>query len=68
MFSASNTARLLFFNISVLVMIGVWLTGFDNVHWFVYVLPGFMLIAAATGFCPGLLISGRVLRVLGIKE
>ena len=68
MFSASNSVRLLFFNICVLTMIGVWLTGFDKVHWFVYVLPGVMLFAAATGFCPGLFLSGRILGLFGIKS
>lgn len=68
MFKASNTVRMLFFNATVIIMVGIWLSGFSNVHWFSYVLPAFLLFATATGFCPGLLVSRKILAVLGIKE
>ncbi len=67
MFSASNTVRVFFLNVAIISLIGTWLTGFAVVHWFVYLLPAFLLIAAATGFCPGMIISGKVLSLLGIK-
>jgi len=68
MFNASNTVRVFLFNIAAIIMISIWLSGFNNVHWFSYVLPSFLLLAAVTGLCPGLFISKKVLAVLGIKE
>jgi hypothetical protein len=68
MFSASKTIRLFLFNISVFVLVGIGLTGFDEVHWFSYFIPAFLLLAAATGFCPGLLVSRKMLGIFGIKD
>lgn len=68
MFNASNSVRMFLFNIAVIIMIAIWLSGFDTVHWFSYVLPGFLVVAAATGFCPGLIVSKKILAVLAIKE
>lgn len=68
MFNASNTVRVFLFNVAVIIMVAIWLSGFNNAHWFSYVLPSFLVIAAVTGFCPGLLVSKKVLAVLGIKE
>jgi uncharacterized membrane protein YjdF len=68
MFNASNSVRVFLLNLAVIIMIAVGLSGFDNVHWFSYVLPSFLVMAAVTGFCPGLLISKKMLAVLGIKE
>lgn len=67
MFGASNTVRLFFLNVAVVSLIGVWLTGFDVVHWFVYVLPAFLIIAAITGFCPGMMVSGKILKFFGVQ-
>lgn len=47
--------RMLFLSIAVFIMIGIWLTGFDRTHWFLYLPPAFLLFAAATGICPGLI-------------
>ena len=68
MFNASNAVRVFLFNLSIISMIGIWLSGFAQVHWFSYVLPTFLAIAAVTGFCPGLFVSKKILAVLGIKE
>lgn len=67
MFNASNSVRMFLFNLAVIFMIAVWLTGFDKAHWFSYVLPTLLTIAAITGFCPGLLISKKLLGLIGIK-
>ena len=50
----TQTQRLLFTNISILSMIGIGLTGFNNVHWFVYVVPGALIFAALIGYCAGM--------------
>lgn len=48
--------RMLFISIACIVFLGIWLTGFDKAHWFLY-LPVVMLVfAGVTGFCPGLLL------------
>jgi len=67
MFGASNTMRLFFINIAIVSLIGTWLTGFAVVHWFVYVLPAFLIVAAITGFCPGMIISGKLLKFFGVQ-
>jgi len=63
LFTASATMRMFMFNSSLFVLAGIWLTGFDKVHWFLYFLPGAYIFAAATGLCLGLalprLVFGR---------
>jgi hypothetical protein len=56
LFSASASMRMFMFNSSLLMLVGIWLTGFDKVHWFIYFVPAFYLFAAVTGFCLGLVI------------
>lgn len=68
MFNASNTVRIFLFNVAVINLIAIWLSGFNSVHWFSYLLPAFLLMAAITGLCPGMFISKKVLGILGIKE
>lgn len=57
LFSASKSVRMFLFNSSLFILAGIWLTGFDKVHWFIYFVPGFYLFAALTGLCPGLAIA-----------
>jgi len=68
MFKASRVQRMFFFNMAVLILFGLWLTGFDKVHWFGYVIPGGLLFVSATGLCLGLVTSGKMLDLLGIAE
>ena len=68
MFNASNTVRIFLLNVAIISMVGIWLSGFNQVHWFSYVLPAFLAGAAVTGYCPGLFVSKKILAVLGIKE
>jgi len=68
MFTASKVQRLFFFNLASFILVGLWLTGFDKVHWFAYVIPAALYFAAATGFCLGLYTSGKILEVCGIKN
>ena len=44
LFTASRTMRLFMFNSSLFMLIGIWLSGFDNVHWFIYFVPAFFYI------------------------
>lgn len=68
MFNASKAVRLLFLEIATFSMIGLWLTGFEHVHWFAYAVPAFMAFAGLTGFCPGLLVSNRLLKAIGVND
>lgn len=51
---ASRSLRLFLFNSTLFIMIGVWLTGIDNVHWSIYIVPAFYTFAAVFGICPGI--------------
>ena len=68
MFNATRTQRLFFFNLASFSLLGIWLSGFDQVHWFSYVIPAALYFAAATGFCLGRLVSGTGLAVFGIRD
>ena len=39
---------------SALIWLGIWLTGFNSVHWVLYIPAAFGVIAAVTGYCPGM--------------
>ncbi|VAW50437.1 hypothetical protein MNBD_GAMMA06-1731 [hydrothermal vent metagenome] len=67
-FTASNSVRIFLFNVAIINLVGIWLTGFTTVHWFSYALPAFLLFAALSGLCPGLFLSRKILGALGIKE
>jgi len=56
LFTASASMRLFMFNSSIFMLTGIWLTGVEKVHWFIYFVPAFYLFAAATGLCLGLVI------------
>ncbi len=60
MTKASKAMRFFFFNAATLILIGIWLTGFSKVHWFLYMVPAFFLFAAAVGICPGLIMAQKI--------
>ncbi len=68
MFNANRVQRVFFFNVAMLSLTGLWLTGFDKLHWFAYVVPAGLLFAALTGFCLGFVIAKKVLDILGISD
>ncbi len=51
----TSALRAQFISTAVLIFIGIWLTGFDRVHWFLYIPPVMLAAAGITGICPGLL-------------
>jgi hypothetical protein len=55
--------RMQFFFIAAVIFIGIWLTGFGEVHWFLYVPVVVFTVAGATGICPGL----EIWKKLGFK-
>ena len=58
-----SAQRMLFVVIATVILSGITLTGFSQVHWLLYVPVAGMIFAAATGFCPGI----AVLKKLGFK-
>lgn len=48
--------RMLFISIAGVILLGIWLTGFDRAHWFLYLPVVMLAFAGVTGFCPGLIL------------
>lgn len=57
---ASMKAFFLF--VGLVLWVGIWLTGFEQVHWILYLPATFFLISAVTGVCPGMLFFKEVFR------
>jgi len=58
-----SAQRMLFLTVAALILIGIWLTGFAQVHWFLYLPAAALAFAGITGICPGLMLY----RKLGFK-
>jgi len=58
-----SSLRAQFISTAVVVLTGIGLTGFDKVHWFLYVPVAALALAGITGICPGLILW----RKLGLK-
>lgn len=46
--------RMLYLSFSLIMLSGVWLTGFKTVHWLLYVPIVFSAFAGISGFCVNL--------------
>lgn len=55
-----SALRMQFLSIAAVVLVGIWLTGFDRVHWFLYVPVAVFGFAGATGICPGLIFWKKI--------
>jgi hypothetical protein len=55
-----SALRMQFLSIAAVVLVGIWLTGFDRVHWFLYVPVALFGFAGATGICPGLIFWKKI--------
>jgi hypothetical protein len=58
-----SAQRIQFLMTTAMIMIGIYLTGFETVHWFLYLPPIALGFAGITGICPALI----VLKKLGLK-
>lgn len=58
-----SAQRLLFLVIATVLTLGIFLSGWNQVHWLLYVPTIMLAFAGVTGICPGLIIS----RKLGLK-
>jgi len=59
-----SALRVLFLFMSAMILLGIWLTGFNVVHWLLYVPVVFLAFAGITGICPGYIIFTK----LGLKS
>ena len=51
----TSAMRAQFISTALLILVGIWLTGFKTVHWFLYVPVVALFFAGITGICPGLI-------------
>ena len=58
--TASTQMRIWFVFFSILIWIGIYLTGFEIVHWFLYIPAAALIFAAVTGICPSQLIVNKM--------
>lgn len=54
--------RFFFFVTSLVIWLGVYLTGFQTVHWVSYIPAVFFMFAAITGICPGIVFSKKLFK------
>ncbi len=58
--TASLKAFFLF--VGIVLWSGIWLTGFDLVHWLLYTPATFFILSAVTGICPGMIFFREIFR------
>ena len=59
-----SALRMVFLVMAGIMVLGIWLTGFQNVHWVLYIPPAALGFAGLTGICPGQIIFSK----LGLKS
>jgi hypothetical protein len=55
-----SAIRMLFLMIAGLILLGIWLTGFNVVHWVLYIPAAALIFAGITGICPGYMIFQKL--------
>lgn len=55
-----NAIRMQFLTIAGMIAQGIYLTGFNKVHWLLYVPVAGLAFAALTGICPGLTLWSKL--------
>ncbi len=61
-YKASPAMRFFLLVSGTVMWLGIWLTGFDKVHWLLFVPAVFFYFAAVTGVCVGLVISRLIFK------
>ncbi|MBU1099413.1 MAG: hypothetical protein KKA84_03335 [Bacteroidetes bacterium] len=57
---APTTMRIWFFAFAVIILLGIFLTGFNNVHWFLYFPVIALVFAGVTGICPSQMAINKI--------
>ena len=52
--------RMVFLVMSIVIFVGIWLTGFGTVHWVLYIPAAALAFAAITGICPGIILFNKL--------
>ncbi|NOR40023.1 MAG: DUF2892 domain-containing protein [Gammaproteobacteria bacterium] len=55
-----SAMRMLFLTMAAFIALGIWLTGFNTVHWFLYVPVAALIFAGVTGICPGYMLFKKL--------
>jgi hypothetical protein len=55
-----SAIRMLFLFMAVFIAAGIWLTGFNTVHWLLYIPVVALAFAGITGICPGYMIFKKL--------
>ena len=55
-----SAIRMLFLTMAAIIMVGIWLTGFNVVHWFLYLPVAALVFAGVTGICPGYMLYQKL--------
>ena len=55
-----SAIRMLFLTMAGLILLGIWLTGFNVVHWLLYIPVAALIFAGVTGICPGYIIMQKL--------
>jgi hypothetical protein len=55
-----SAQRMLFLTVATLLFAGIGLTGWNQVHWLLYVLAGLVTFAGVSGICPTLMIYKKL--------
>jgi hypothetical protein len=56
----TSAMRAQFISTALIILIGIWLTGFRTAHWFLYVPVVALSFAGITGICPGLMLWKKI--------
>lgn len=59
---SGNAMRMFLLTSVIFLMVGIWLTGFGQVHWFLYVIPILYTLSALFGICPGINLWRMILK------
>jgi hypothetical protein len=62
--NSSKGMRVWFAFFAILIWSGIYLTGFSNIHWFLYIPPAGLTFAALIGICPSQI---AVFKIVGSK-
>ena len=55
-----NAMRMTQLTIAIVILAGIWLTGFDSVHWLLYVPAALLAFAGLSGICLGMRVWGKL--------
>lgn len=55
-----SAMRMVFLAFAALILVGIWLTGFNTAHWFLYLPAAAAAFAGITGICPGYMVFSKL--------